>query len=124
TRFISFTGSKEVGLRIAERSAKVNEGQVWMKRLIAEMGGKNTMVIDSDGDLELAAQAIVKSAFGFSGQKCSAGSRAVIVEDAYDQVLDRVIELTKELTIGDPVEQNNYMGPVIDSNSYKKIMDY
>ncbi|WP_033542098.1 L-glutamate gamma-semialdehyde dehydrogenase [Planococcus sp. CAU13] len=124
TRFISFTGSKEVGLRIAERSAKVNEGQIWMKRLIAEMGGKNTMVVDKEADLELAAQSIVKSAFGFSGQKCSAGSRAVIVEDVYDKVLDRVVELTNQLTIGDPVEQNNYMGPVIDANSYKKIMDY
>lgn len=124
TRFISFTGSKEVGLRIADRSAKVNEGQIWMKRLIAEMGGKNTMVIDKDGDLELAAQSIVKSAFGFSGQKCSAGSRAVIVEDVYDEVLERVIELTNELTIGNPVDQSNYMGPVIDANSFNKIMSY
>ncbi|ANU25849.1 L-glutamate gamma-semialdehyde dehydrogenase [Planococcus versutus] len=124
TRFISFTGSKEVGLRIAERSAKVNEGQIWMKRLIAEMGGKNTMVVDKEADLELAAQSIVKSAFGFSGQKCSAGSRAVIVEDVYDTVLERVIELTKELTIGDPTDQTNYMGPVIDGNSYDKIMSY
>ncbi|AQU78846.1 MULTISPECIES: L-glutamate gamma-semialdehyde dehydrogenase [Planococcus] len=124
TRFISFTGSKEVGLRIAERSAKVNEGQIWMKRLIAEMGGKNTMVVDKEADLELAAQSIVKSAFGFSGQKCSAGSRAVIVEDVYDTVLERVIELTKELTIGDPTDQSNYMGPVIDGNSYDKIMSY
>ncbi|ANU12608.1 L-glutamate gamma-semialdehyde dehydrogenase [Planococcus halocryophilus] len=124
TRFISFTGSKEVGLRIAERSSKVNKGQLWMKRLIAEMGGKNTMVVDKDADLELAAQSIVKSAFGFSGQKCSAGSRAVIVEDVYDTVLDRVIELTKELTIGDPTELSNYMGPVIDGNSYDKIMSY
>lgn len=124
TRFISFTGSKEVGLRIAERSAKVNEGQIWMKRLIAEMGGKNTMVVDKEADLELAAQSIVKSAFGFSGQKCSAGSRAVIVEDVYDTVLERVIELTKELTIGDPTDHSNYMGPVIDSNSYNKIMSY
>lgn len=124
TRFISFTGSKEVGLRIAERSSKVNKGQLWMKRLIAEMGGKNTMVVDKDADLELAAQSIVKSAFGFSGQKCSAGSRAVIVEDVYNTVLDRVIELTKELTIGDPTELSNYMGPVIDGNSYDKIMSY
>ena len=124
TRFISFTGSKDVGLRIAERSAKVNEGQIWLKRLIAEMGGKNSMVVDKEGDLELAAQSIVKSAFGFSGQKCSAGSRAIIVEDVYDEVLERVVELTNELTIGDPVEQSNFMGPVIDAAAYKKIMDY
>ncbi|GKW47371.1 L-glutamate gamma-semialdehyde dehydrogenase [Planococcus sp. NCCP-2050] len=124
TRFISFTGSRAVGLRIAERSAKVNEGQIWIKRLIAEMGGKDTMVVDKEADLELAAQTIVKSAFGFSGQKCSAASRAVIVEDVYDTVLERVIELTKELTIGNPVEQSNFMGPVIDAAAFKKITDY
>src|SRR5690606_34958439 len=124
TRFISFTGSRAVGLRIAERSSKVNEGQIWMKRLIAEMGGKDTMVVDKEADLELAAQSIVKSAFSFSGQKCSAASRAVIVEDVYDQVVDRVIELTGELTIGNPVDQNNFMGPVIDSAAFKKITDY
>ena len=87
TRFISFTGSRDVGLRIYERASKVNEGQIWMKRVIAEMGGKDTIVVDKEADLELAAQSIVKSAFGFTGQKCSACSRAVIVEDVYDQVV-------------------------------------
>lgn len=124
TRFISFTGSRAVGLRIAERSSKVNEGQIWIKRLIAEMGGKDTMVVDKEADLELAAQTIVKSAFGFSGQKCSAASRAVIVEDVYDTVLERVIELSKELTIGNPVDQSNFMGPVIDAAAFKKITEY
>ena len=75
---------------------KYNEGQIWLKRVIAEMGGKDTIVVDKEADLELAAQSIVASAFGFSGQKCSACSRAVIVEDVYDQVLNRVIELTKQ----------------------------
>ncbi|QED46464.1 L-glutamate gamma-semialdehyde dehydrogenase [Cytobacillus dafuensis] len=124
TRFISFTGSRDVGLRIFERSSKVNEGQIWMKRLIAEMGGKDTIVVDKEADLELAATSIVASAFGFSGQKCSACSRAVIVEDVYDQVLNRVVELTKELTQGDPVDQNNYMATVIDQNAFDKIMSY
>ncbi|MFC7366112.1 MULTISPECIES: L-glutamate gamma-semialdehyde dehydrogenase [Bhargavaea] len=124
TRFVSFTGSREVGVRIFERAAKVQEGQIWLKRVIAEMGGKDTIVVDSDADLELAAQSIVKSAFGFSGQKCSACSRAVIVSDVYDQVLDRVTELTKELTVGDPEDYNNFMGPVIDKGSYDKILDY
>ena len=82
----------------------VNEGQIWIKRVIAEMGGKDTIVVDKEADLELAAQSIVKSAFGFSGQKCSACSRAVIVEDVYDQVVERVEELTKALTYGDPAE--------------------
>lgn len=124
TRFVSFTGSREVGVRIFERAAKVQEGQIWLKRVIAEMGGKDTIVVDSDADLELAAQSIVKSAFGFSGQKCSACSRAVIVSDVYDQVLDRVTELTKELTVGNPEDYNNFMGPVIDKGSYDKILNY
>ncbi|MED3622671.1 L-glutamate gamma-semialdehyde dehydrogenase [Neobacillus thermocopriae] len=124
TRFISFTGSRDVGLRIFERSSKINPGQIWMKRLIAEMGGKDTIVVDSEADLELAAQSIVASAFGFSGQKCSACSRAVIVEDVYDQVLNRVVELTNQLTVGDPTEQGTFMGPVIDQNAFNKIMEY
>lgn len=124
TRFISFTGSRDVGLRIYERASKVNPGQIWLKRVIAEMGGKDTIVVDSEGDLELAAQSIVKSAFGFSGQKCSACSRAVIVEDVYDQVLNRAVELTKELTVGDPTDQSNYMGPVIDQAAFDKVMKY
>ena len=124
TRFISFTGSREVGTRIYERAAVVNEGQIWLKRVIAEMGGKDTIVVDNEADLELAAQSIVKSAFGFSGQKCSACSRAVIHEDVYDQVVARVEELTKELTYGDPAEQSNFTGPVIDQASFDKIMSY
>ncbi len=124
TRFISFTGSRDVGLRIFERSSKVGKGQVWMKRLIAEMGGKDTIVVDSEADLELAAQSIVAGAFGFSGQKCSACSRAVVVEDVYDRVLNRVVELTNDLTVGDPIDQGNYMGPVNDHNAFKKIMEY
>lgn len=124
TRFISFTGSRDVGLRIYERASKVNPGQIWLKRVIAEMGGKDTIVVDKEGDLELAAQSIVKSAFGFSGQKCSACSRAVIVEDVYDQVLARAVELTKELVVGDPTDPTNYMGPVIDQAAFDKIMSY
>jgi 1-pyrroline-5-carboxylate dehydrogenase len=124
TRFISFTGSRDVGLRIYERASKLNEGQIWLKRVIAEMGGKDTIVVDNEADLELAAQSIVASAFGFSGQKCSACSRAVIVEDVYDQVLNRVIELTKEKTLGNPELQETFMGPVIDQSAFNKIMEY
>src|SRR5690606_17048952 len=123
TRFISFTGSREVGVNIFENAAKIQPGQIWLKRTILEMGGKDTIVVDNEADLELAAQSIVHSAFGFSGQKCSACSRAVIHEDVYDQVKDRIVELTKELTVGDPSE-NLYMGPVIDQGSYDKIMKY
>lgn len=98
----------------------MNEGQIWLKRVIAEMGGKDTIVVDKEADLELAAQSIVNSAFGFSGQKCSACSRAVIVAEVYDQVLERALELTKELSVGDPEDGANFMGPVIDGQAYKK----
>lgn len=124
TRFISFTGSKDVGVRIYERAAKVNPGQIWLKRVIAEMGGKDTIVVDSEADLEVAAQAIVTSAFGFSGQKCSACSRVVAVDGIYDEVLQRVVELTKELVVGDPAKRETFVGPVIDQAAYDKIMKY
>lgn len=124
TRFISFTGSREVGCRIYERAAKVHPGQIWLKRVIAEMGGKDTVVVDKDADLDLAASSIVYSAFGFSGQKCSAGSRAVVHQDIYDQVLEKAVALTKSLTVGNPDEVNTYMGPVISQTSYNKIMRY
>jgi 1-pyrroline-5-carboxylate dehydrogenase len=124
TRFVSFTGSREVGCRIYERAAKVQPGQIWLKRVIAEMGGKDTMVVDKDADLDLAASSIVYSAFGFSGQKCSAGSRAVVHQDVYEEVLEKAAELTKTLTLGNPEEVDTYMGPVIDEKSFKKIMNY
>ncbi|MFC4323984.1 L-glutamate gamma-semialdehyde dehydrogenase [Litchfieldia salsa] len=125
TRFISFTGSRDVGLRIYERASKLNEGQIWLKRVIAEMGGKDTIVVDKDADLELAAKSIVASAFGFSGQKCSACSRVVVLEDVYVQVLDRVVKLTKKLSVGDTVGSPTVsMGPVNDQGAYDKIMSY
>ena len=124
TRFVSFTGSRDVGTRIFERAAKVHEGQKWLKRTIIEMGGKDTIVVDNEADLELAAESIVQSAFGFSGQKCSACSRAIIHEDVYEQVKDRVATLTKELSAGDPSDNTYFTGPVIDQGAYDKIMKY
>ncbi len=126
TRFVSFTGSREVGTRIFERAGVVHEdkGQKWLKRTIIEMGGKDTIVVDNEADLELAAQSIVNSAFGFSGQKCSACSRAVIHEDVYDVVKNRVVELTKEMKAGDPATNEYFTGPVIDQAAYDKIMSY
>jgi 1-pyrroline-5-carboxylate dehydrogenase len=123
TRFISFTGSREVGCRIYERAAKVQPGQIWLKRVIAEMGGKDTVVVDESADIDLAVKSIVYSAFGFAGQKCSAGSRAVVHEAIYDEVLEKAAALTKSLTVGNP-EEGHYMGPVIDQASYNKIMKY
>jgi 1-pyrroline-5-carboxylate dehydrogenase len=124
TRFVSFTGSREVGCRIYERAAKVHPGQIWLKRVIAEMGGKNTVVVDAAADLDLAAASIVYSGFGYSGQKCSAGSRAVVHEKVYDQVLEKAIILTNSLKVGNPEDAETYMGPVIDRDAYNKILCY
>ncbi|WP_420329227.1 L-glutamate gamma-semialdehyde dehydrogenase [Nosocomiicoccus massiliensis] len=123
TAFVSFTGSRDVGVRIYERAAVVHEGQVNLKRVIAEMGGKDTIVVDSGVDLDEAADAIVNSAFGFSGQKCSACSRVIALEDVHDELLAKVVEKTKELTVGDPSE-DIFMGPVIDQASLDKIEKY
>ena len=123
THFITFTGSKDVGLHITERAAKVQEGQHFLRRTITEMGGKDTIIVDKDADIEVAAESIVHSAFGFSGQKCSACSRAVVHEDVHDEVLARSIELTKELTVGNTVD-NTYMGPVVSQKQFDSIKEY
>jgi 1-pyrroline-5-carboxylate dehydrogenase len=123
-RFIAFTGSRDVGLRIYERASKLQPGQPWLKRSILEMGGKDAVVVDETADLEAAATGIVTSAFGFQGQKCSAGSRAIIVEQVYDEVLQKVLEKSKRLTMGDVTQPDTYMGAVIDENAMKKILDY
>lgn len=123
-RFIAFTGSREVGLHINELAAKHQPRQRWIKRTILEMGGKDAVVVDETADLEAAATSIVSSAFGFQGQKCSAGSRAIVVEQVYDEVLQKVIEKTKKLTLGDVTQQGTYMGPVVDENALQKITDY
>jgi len=124
TRFISFTGSKQVGQAIYENAAKVQSGQIWLKRVIAEMGGKDAILVDDNIDVELAADAIVKSAFGFSGQKCSACSRAIIHENVYDQVVAKIKEKTSKIKVGNPENYENNMGPVNDHLAFKKITDY
>ena len=124
TRLIAFTGSKEVGLRINELAAKASPGQIWIKRVIAEMGGKDTIVVAEDADIEAAVAGIFTSAFGFQGQKCSACSRAVIVEDVYDEVLEKVVERAKAITLGPTKLQENFMGPVISRNAFRTITDY
>ncbi|MFS0559894.1 L-glutamate gamma-semialdehyde dehydrogenase [Terribacillus sp. 179-K 1B1 HS] len=124
TSIITFTGSRDVGTRIFEKAAKVQPGQQHLKRVIAEMGGKDTVVVDEDADIELAADAIAVSAFGFAGQKCSAGSRAVVHEKVYDAVLQRVIEITESRITAAPESADVYMGPVIDQDSFDKITDY
>lgn len=124
TRFISFTGSKAVGIDIYEKAAKVQPGQLWLKRVIAEMGGKDSIIVDKEANLDLAADAIVKSAFGFSGQKCSACSRAIIVEDVYDEVVRKMVEITQAMNVGNPQENSIFVGPVNDKNAFDKITSY
>ncbi|WP_449354053.1 L-glutamate gamma-semialdehyde dehydrogenase [Virgibacillus natechei] len=124
THFINFTGSRATGIRIIERAAKVQEGQTFLKTVVAEMGGKDTIIVDDNADLELAAQSIVHSAFGFSGQKCSACSRAIVHKDVYNDVLARCVELTKELTVGNTSEEDAYMGAVVNQKQFDKISDY
>jgi 1-pyrroline-5-carboxylate dehydrogenase len=124
TRFVAFTGSKEVGIHINELAAKVQPGQKWLKRVIAEMGGKDSIIIDNQTDLEAAAQATVVSAFGFQGQKCSAASRAIVVESVYDKFVDIVKEKVEKIKVGDAADPSNYMGPVVNKGSEEKILAY
>ncbi len=123
TRFINFTGSKAVGLHIQNLANTPFEGQKWLKRVSAEMGGKNAMIVDSDSDLDLAADAIVTSAFGFQGQKCSAGSRALIMEDVYDELQDKVVEKTKALDLGN-AKENHLVNAVVSEEQYDKVLQY
>ncbi len=124
TRFIAFTGSKEVGLHINELAAKTAPGQVWIKRVLAEMGGKDSIVVDSDTNLDEAATAIVASAFGYQGQKCSACSRAIIVDSVYDQVVAKVVEKTKTIVVGPTKDRKHGFGPIIDEGAMKTILGY
>lgn len=125
TRFVAFTGSKGVGLRIHERAAKTQPGQIWIKRTILEMGGKDAIVVDETADLEAAAKGIVISAFGFQGQKCSACSRAILVAEIYDALIEKIVEQARAIVnIGDPEEYEHYTGPVVSKSQYRSVLDY
>lgn len=124
-RFISFTGSKEVGLHINEEAAKHREGQLWIKRVVAEMGGKDAIIVDREtSNLDEAAAAVVASAFGFQGQKCSACSRLIVDAAIYDQFVPMVVEKTKALRIGPPEKGDTQIGPVVNEKAMKKIKEY
>ncbi len=123
TRYIAFTGSKEVGLHINQRAAVQQPGQIWIKRTILEMGGKDSIIVDADADLDSAVEGVAVSAFGFSGQKCSACSRAIIDERVYDKFLQRLKERVEKITVGDPT-LNPDMGPVVNEKSMKSILGY
>ncbi len=125
TRFISFTGSREVGVGIFAKAAKLQEGQIWLKRTVLEMGGKDCIVVDETADLDAAAGGVVAASFGFSGQKCSACSRLIAHTDIYDRLLEKVVARSRELTIGDTIGPDNFfMGAVIDQGAFAKINEY
>jgi 1-pyrroline-5-carboxylate dehydrogenase len=121
TRFVNFTGSKEIGLRIAERAARVHDGQKWLKRSYMEMGGKDALIVDDTADLDSAALDAVRSAFGFQGQKCSACSRLIVLESVHDELLEKIIQSASQLSIGPPVE-NHPVGPVISAAQHHSIL--
>jgi len=123
TRFIAFTGSKAVGLEIHESAAKTRPGQIWIKRTILEMGGKDSILVCRDADLDAAVEAVVASAFGFSGQKCSACSRAIVEAPIYDIFVERVRERVAKLTVGDPA-QNHNLGPVVNKGALDTMLGY
>jgi RHH-type transcriptional regulator, proline utilization regulon repressor / proline dehydrogenase / delta 1-pyrroline-5-carboxylate dehydrogenase len=124
THVIAFTGSREVGCHIYASAAKLQPGQKHLKRVIAEMGGKNAIIVDESADLDQAVIGVVQSAFGYSGQKCSACSRAIVAASIYDAFLARLIEATKSLNVGAADDPGMQMSAVIDSNARNRILEY
>jgi 1-pyrroline-5-carboxylate dehydrogenase len=123
TRFVAFTGSKEVGLDIHQRAATPRKGQIWIKRTILEMGGKDSIIVDADANIDAAVEGVAASAFGFSGQKCSACSRAIVDEKIYDPFVAKLKERVSRITLGDPAD-NAPMGPVVNEGAMKSILEY
>jgi 1-pyrroline-5-carboxylate dehydrogenase len=124
TRFIAFTGSRDVGLHINELAAKHQPGQIWIKRVIAEMGGKDAIVVDGDADIDRAVDGVLASAFGYQGQKCSACSRAIVHTSIYDQFVEKLAAKTGKIKMGPSDDPGNYMGPVISAGARKTILQY
>ncbi len=124
TRFISFTGSKGVGLHINEEAAKTRDGQIWIKRVVAEMGGKDAIVVADDADIDSAATGVVQAAFGYQGQKCSACSRLIVDEKVHDELMKKVVALTEALNIGQPTEGDTNVAAVINKRSYDTTLEY
>ncbi|WP_432735621.1 proline dehydrogenase family protein [Maridesulfovibrio sp. FT414] len=121
---IAFTGSMEVGLRIQERAAKVHPGQEQCKKVIAEMGGKNAIIIDDDADLDEAVLGVLYASFGFQGQKCSACSRVIVLDAIYDRFVHRLKEAAESVKLGPAEDPANYMGPVVDKGAQKNVLEY
>lgn len=123
-RFITFTGSREVGLHIVEEAGKTRPGQIWIKRVIAEMGGKDAIIVDEEADIAAAVEGVANSAYGFQGQKCSACSRAIVSEKIYDEFLEKLTARVKKIKAGPVNDGSNYMGPVSSQSAFDKIMGY
>ncbi len=121
TSTIAFTGSKAVGLHILEKAAVVHAGQNHVKRCIIEMGGKNAIIIDSDADLDEAVDGVLYSAFGFAGQKCSAASRCIVLDEVYDRFVDRLVEAAKSIDVLPAENPKSYLGPVVDQEACERI---
>ncbi len=124
TRFVAFTGSRDVGLRINELAAKPQPGQIWIKRVVAEMGGKDAIVVDADCDLDKAVEGVAVSAFGYQGQKCSACSRAIVHAEVYDEFVQKLQQRVATIKVGASDNPDNYMGPVISEGAQKTILKY
>jgi 1-pyrroline-5-carboxylate dehydrogenase len=124
TRFVAFTGSRDVGLHINELAAKTQPGQIWIKRVIAEMGGKDAIVVDADCDLDKAVEGVAVSAFGYQGQKCSACSRAIVDAQVYDVFLEKLQARVSTIKVGAAEKPENYMGPVISDGARRTILEY
>jgi 1-pyrroline-5-carboxylate dehydrogenase len=124
TRMIAFTGSRDVGLQISEKAGRVVDGQLWIKRTILEMGGKDFILVDETADIDEAANGIVASSFGFQGQKCSACSRLIVHEKVHDELVEKIVAKTKTLTVGDVRDPKNAVGAVINAGAQKKILEY
>ena len=123
TRYVAFTGSREVGLHINKTAATQAPGQLWIKRTVLEMGGKDAIIVDADADIDSAVEGVAQAAFGFQGQKCSACSRAIVDERVYDKFLEQLKARVEKITIGDPAENSN-MGAVINEGSMNTILEY
>jgi 1-pyrroline-5-carboxylate dehydrogenase len=124
TRFIAFTGSKEVGLLISEAAGKKVPGQIWIKRAVLEMGGKDATIVDEEADVDAAVEGVAQAAFGYQGQKCSACSRAIVSEKVYDAFVQKLVERAKKVTVGPSEDPNNYMGPVVSETALKTVLGY
>ena len=124
TRFIAFTGSKEVGLHIVEEAARPRPEQIWIKRVIAEMGGKDFIIVDKDADIDAAVDATIASAFGYQGQKCSACSRLILHDSLYSEFVQKIARKATEIRIGPTTDFGNFMGPVINAKAQKNILQY